>query len=160
MQNQQEEIQLVLKQGSDRYVISFPPGLKERAEALAKADGRTLNNWLVRLTEMAIYAAMKTVAATVQVDLYRGYLMPDPGPEIDELKSMEKFVQVLAGRIEAAYPAANSGITYGPGFLPASARVFTYPTTPEIERMVKADVEEWIEELRNVPDLWLVKQPS
>lgn len=36
---------------SARVDLLFPPDLKERAKAAAKADGRSLNNWIVRLVD-------------------------------------------------------------------------------------------------------------
>jgi predicted DNA-binding protein len=45
------------REGIEPYLLRFPPDLKAKAEAAAKADGRTLNNWLITLIEKRIEEA-------------------------------------------------------------------------------------------------------
>lgn len=52
------------KEGTESYLLRFPPGLKARAEAAAQADGRTLSNWLINL----IAKEAAKMAEYIQVD--------------------------------------------------------------------------------------------
>jgi predicted DNA-binding protein len=150
---------MVLKKGSIRYVISFPPGLKERAEALAKADGRPLNNWLVRVIEGQVYASMRHLTINVQIKLKMGSIIPDGMDDIDQEGSLSRFLDELNGRIAVLYPSANVVTQYDYGEGAPVVRVYMYPTNTDLESLVQEDVEAIIADVAGRTDDWMVKRP-
>lgn len=147
-----------LKEGSNRYVVSFPPGLKEKAEVLAQANGRTLNNWIVWLIESNIRASMRHMTINVQIRLKTGSMLAGRA-DIDHKASVDMFIDKLHGRIGAYYPSANVGTVPDDGNGEPEVRVYMYPPNAGLERMVQVDVEVMIDELLQDETAWLVKRP-
>lgn len=150
---------MALKIGSNRYVVSFPPGLKEKAEVLAQTDGRTLNNWIMRLIEAGIRDGMRHMTINIEIRLKTGSIVAANRTDVDHKASVDRFIEKLQGRIGIFYPSSNRGIVPDEDIGQHVVGVHMYPSNADMEHMVQTDVEAMIGELLQEGTTWIVKRP-
>jgi methionine synthase II (cobalamin-independent) len=144
---------MTVREGTESYLLRFPPGLKIRAESAARSDGRTLNNWLVNLINREVSAVARTVEIHIELtDVTEGWHTVD-GIDVEETNY--SFARKLEDAIKAKYPSSSVKVSVQPNVY-GSTRTIIDANGYDEEQEIDEDINHISEKLYENSESWIV----